>query len=245
MPLLRDVRNIFRRRRRPVVIDLADAPDHADPLEPADGAGAAPDPGPDLGPLDRAVEPKPMRGRVISESARSYDEVMGTVRKIGSHLDSQSERTERLLGLMDRLPPALASLPELNRQNARLLDALHDHFVQARGREDTLNETLSTMNQTSGRQTEVLGLLQQQVEAGSRTTARLTETLDTLRGALSDLAESNTRSAEVLGAVSDAAAERETALVASLGRMQRWMIAAVIICGAAAVTAVVTAVVQV
>ena len=60
---------------------------------------------------------------------------------------------------------------------------------------------------------------------------------------MSDLAESNTRSAEVLGAVSEAAAQREIELVASLGRMHRWMIAAVIICAAAAVTAVVVAVV--
>ena len=170
------------------------------------------------------------------------EEVMGLVRKIGDHLDHQTTRTERLLGLMDRMPQALDALPEINRQNARLLDALHDHFQQASGRETSLNTTLSQITKASGHQTEVLGLVQQQLDANDRHTQQLTDTLGAMNKALTNLADSNTNTVDVVARLTESSTRRETDLAAMLGRSQRWMLAAVLLCSVGAIAAVAAAV---
>lgn len=234
MPLLEDVRSMFRRRRRSIAMDLTDtqagglagANDQLEPTADGDDAGAN----------IHLVEPKPVRAR------GGQDEIMGLVRRIGEHLDSQSERTERLLNVVDRLPQALDALPEINRQNARLLESLHDHFAQTQRREEMLGSAMSTISETSGRQTEVLGLVQQQLDSNRETASTLGTTLETLQHAIGNLAESNGRSAQVLARMSETAAERENELSTTIARTQRWMICAVFVCGAASVIAVAVAV---
>lgn len=224
MPLLKErVRTLFR-RRKPVEIDISET-----------GAGASGS--------DRAtglIESKPSRTRSATE--RAQEEVLALVRRIGDHLDGQTTRTERLLEVMDRLPQALDALPEINRQNARLLESLHEHFGQAKRREEAMNSVLGSLTETSVRQTDVLGLVQQHLDANSQSAATLSASLDTLHRGLSDLAESNSRSTLVLERISNAAAEREMDLSRTLGRTQRWMIVAVAFCGAASVMAIIVAV---
>jgi len=231
MTLLSDVRRIFG-RKRPVAIDLTGT--QAEPLSKQLGAnmgGGAP---------GSTIEPKPTRLR-FTPDGRSNEEVLGLVRKIGDHLDAQTRRTEQVLRLMDRVPQALDALPEINRQNTRLMEALHEHFSQAKRREHALNDTLSMITETSGRQTDVLGLIQQQLDTSSRTTAQFGETLDELRHALGGLAESNNRSAEILANLADERTEREMVLATALARTQRWMIMAVCCCGITSLAAIAVA----
>ncbi len=223
MPLLKDrVRTLFR-RRKPIEIDISDTQ--------AGGLN-----GGEIG----LIETKPMRPRSAAE--RAQDEVLALVRRIGDHLDGQTSRTERLLEVMDRLPHALDAVPEINRQNARLLEVLHEHFAQSKRREETMNAALGSLTETSMRQTDVLGLVQRHLDANGRTAATLSASLETLHRGLSDLAESNSHSALVLERISDAAAERENGLQRTLARTQRWMIVAVAFCGAASAMAIVVAV---
>jgi ABC-type transporter Mla subunit MlaD len=163
------------------------------------------------------------------------------VRRIGDHLEGQTQRTERLLELMDRLPPAIDALPEINRQNARFVETLHEHFGQAKRREEALNETLSTLTEASGRQTDVLGLVQQHLDTSGQMAAQLGGTLDTLRETLGDMADANARTVDVLSSFTEKAAMRETELITTITRTQRWMIGASVFCGMASVTAIVVA----
>jgi ABC-type transporter Mla subunit MlaD len=238
MHLLRDVRSLIRRRFRPVRIDLTGT--QAESL-----ADAAPD---DDEPADlrsdSAIEPKPARARSsVAEVARNQEEVMSLVRKIGDHLDAQTGRTQRLLHLMERMPQALDALPEINRQNSRLLDSLHDHFEQSRRREEMLNSTLTTIGEASGRQTEVLSLVQQQLDTNSQASLTMTETLGDLRRSLSELAQSNTQTSDVLAKIAEDTDRRETTLSEALGRTQQWMIIAVACCAVASLAAIVAAIV--
>ncbi len=234
MPLLPDVRSLFRKRQKPVEIDLTGT--QAERLAAALGAcGAEEDEG--FGPIETPVaEP-----RAASKAERGQDEIMGLVHKIGNHLDGQSDNAKRMLGLLDRLPHALDSLPELNRQNAHMLEAMHDHFSQAKVREEALNDTLGAITKASDRQAEVLGLVQQQLDTTSQTAAQLNDTLGSLHQALGDLAESNAHSTTVLSEMASASREQESELSASLGRSQRWMVAAVFLCGFASLIAVLVA----
>ncbi len=227
MPLLHDLRSMFGRRKGPA----RDLP------RPGFGVTRAGD-GPEGKSGDRTdldlVEPKP--------AGRGQDDVMSLVERIGGHLDGQTERTTRLLTLMERLPQALDALPEINRQNARLVESLHEHLVQSKRREETLNTLLDTITGTSSRQTDVLGLVQHHLDTSSQATENLSGTLEALNTALGEISESSAGSARILKTVTETAERRESELFTTINRTQLWMIGAVCFCGAISIVAVVVAV---
>lgn len=235
MQLLQDVRRLFKRRDRPVEIELTGT--QAERLAMAMSASQEAE-DEQLDALEAGRDRQPGGGG----TAGSMTEAISLVRKIGDHLDGQAGRTERLLTLMDRLPPALDSLPEIGRQNAGLLEALHDHLAQSRRRDETLSATLLRLGETTDRQTEVLGLLQQQIEVSRETTEHLIEPLGGLRAALQGLAESNARTTATVAGIEDAASRRDAELTRALTRTQRWLLGAAILCGVASAAAVITAI---
>jgi chromosome segregation ATPase len=247
MPLLQDIRRFFSgRKKEPIDIDLtgtqaeglaeaagtSDRDSEAERVEPESGGD---------GPLAR-LSHRSNRAKTVSELQRGYDEVLGLVRKIGDHLDAQSDRTERMMNVMDRLPQAIDALPEINRQNARLLDILSDHLSQGKDREQALNNTLRRLGDSADHHTEVLSVLQQQLDANHRASEQMTETLGSFREALSSLAQTNNRSTDLLSRISAAGEERESKLTAMFQQTQRWMIAVGGTVGALALVAITLAI---
>lgn len=241
MTLLKDLRGIFN-RRRPMVIDLTSTDDsvgdrsadiNVEPKLRSRHNGAAHD---SAG--DRA---EPGRFRALAPSAQNLDEVMSLVRNISTHLEGQTERTDRLIECMARLPAALEALPEINRQNTRLLEIVGDYLGHARRRDDALNGTLDGINESSKRHTEVLGLLQQQLDAGSRSTDLLTDQLGDFHEALASLAGSNARTTTVLSDLAQSNEDREMELTRMLARTQRWLLGAMVCCAAMSAAAIAVA----
>jgi hypothetical protein len=181
------------------------------------------------------------RKPTISELQRGYEEVVSLVHKIGDHLDAQTQRTERLVELMERLPEAIDALPEVHRQNARLLDALSEHLARGRQRDETMSETLGKLSESSVHQTEVLGLLQQQFDSSTRAAEQMTVTLGGFTGALGELSENHQRSTEVLKGLMRTTGEREARIIEMMSRTQKWLIGLMMGVGAVAVAAVIFA----
>jgi len=237
MPLMQDIRRFFRgKKQKPVEIDLTGtqagglAASVREPAEEASGSHAAP------------LSTRTGRTKTIGELQRGYDEVLGLVRKIGDHLDAQTERTERMMQMMEHLPQAIDALPEINRQNARLLDILSDHLTQTKEREQALNDTLRRLGDASDHHTDVLSVLQQQLDTNHRASEQMTETLGSFREALTNLAETNNRSTEILSRITESSDERESKLTAMFQQTQRWMIAVGGTVGALAMIAIILAV---
>jgi chromosome segregation ATPase len=192
------------------------------------------------------VEPKmavsASKSRSAAELQRSYDQVMTLVRRIGDHLDAQAERQERLDVVVEKLPAAMDALPEITRQNQRMIDLLAGYLERADDREQTLQGALERLGGSARQQSEMLGLLHQQMQASGETSRIMADTLGDFRTTLGDLGESNRRAVDVLADMAAAADRRESKLEMILGRTQKWMIAALVCCGAAAVTALLIAV---
>lgn len=230
MPFMEEVRKLFK-RRKPVEIDLTDgSATDFDSVSNAEQGG-------DGKPLASVQRRKP----TLAEIQQGYDEVMGLVRKIGEHLDAQTQRTEKLVELMERLPEAIDSLPELHRQNSRLLDVLNEHLAASRKRDETLGTTLGKLSESSDHQTEVLGLLQQQFDTSTRASEQMTKTLGSFSHALGNLSENNHRSTEILSGLVRSTEDRETQLIDILGRTQKWIVGILIAIGVVAVAAIVLA----
>lgn len=228
MALLTDVRRFIGKKRKIKTVSLNGT--QAERLADAPASKS------DKSEQDLAmIEPKPIKSRDMQE------DVVAMIRRIGEHLDAQSGRTERLIELMERLPPALEALPEINRQNTRLLDVLTDHLDQVRTREDALNATLSRLGEATSQQTETLTQVREELDRGTELSGRMTDTLGSFRETLTQLTETNTQSASVLTGMADTMHAREERMAQALTRTNRWMIAALagcaLVAGAAAVLA--------
>ena len=70
----------------------------------------------------------------------------------------------------------------------------------------------------------------------------MTETLGSVRQTLTDLSDSTTQSVQMLSEMVQMSERRSTELTGLVARTQRWMLVALICCGAAAVAAVSVAV---
>lgn len=259
MPLLTDIRNFFSRTARSSSSNVATAGTQAESLgravnrngresssgQPASGRRATAEES-SGGTATAGVEVKPIERVKVSKASlaevqQSYHEVMSMVRKVSDHLDEQAKRTDRLVGLMDRLPDALQAVPEIQQQNNRLLELFSQHLEHARDRDETLNSTLTRLSEGSASQNEVLSMLQKQIEAGNETSGRLAEHLGGFQSAIHQLAESNTQSAEVLRSMARNSEQRENTLVTMINKTQKWMIVGMSICGVASLAAVIVA----
>jgi chromosome segregation ATPase len=239
MPLLEDIRRFFKREKRskPVEIDLTGTQAEGLSDSARDGESQSEGDG-NLAPITA----RNARPRTMNELQRGYDDVMSLVRKIGDHLDSQTERTDRMMSMMEHLPQAIDALPEINRQNARLLDVLSDHLTQTKEREQALNDTLRRLGESSDHHAEVLSVLQQQLDTNHRAAEQMTETLGSFREALVNLAETNNRSTNVLARITEAGNERESKLTLMFQQTQRWMLIVGGSVGALAIVAIILAI---
>jgi len=183
------------------------------------------------------VEPKPNKTRSLHELSRGYDAVFEMVQKINNHLDQQAKRSERVIEVMDRLPEVLDTLPEIQRQSTRLLEALSEHLQQSKTRDESLHNTLDRLRQTTDQQTELLSLVQQQIDGHGEVATQMTNTLGGVREALGKIASSNEQTVKILNQTSKAAEQRESQLIQTLGRTQKWMIGAMVFCGAVSAAA--------
>lgn len=224
MGLMSGIRSLFK-RNEPVVVDLAGPrpqPRESPMLhlrtdaESGDGRSAM-------------LEIKSTGGpRSLADLQRGYGEVMDLVRKISDHLDAQSTRTAQVSAVIERLPQVIEQLPELNRHNARLLDVLGDHLERAKSRDSSISAALTHLNETSSHQSEVLGLIQRQLDTTQQSNSRIADALTDLRQSLNDMTANSNRSMATMASLADAGAARDTRLASLLGRMQRWVIAAVV-----------------
>jgi chromosome segregation ATPase len=219
MPMLEGFRKLFGGRRKPVAIDLDTEDGQLRSTSDQTGTGTGAGPGTGAG----ANELSPMRPeRPKQDLQRGMDEIMSLVRRVGDHLDSQSQRTEKLLTLAEDLPQALQALPEINRQNGQLLETLSEHLRHGSKREQALNETLRSLSESSSQHTHVLGLLQQQFDASTQAAQQMTETLGSFSKALTDLAATNSRSTDILARIVDDTEQRESRMAAMVQRSERW-----------------------
>jgi DNA-binding ferritin-like protein len=226
MALLRDVRGLFRRRHHPVEVDISGT--QAERLAEA---------------LHTVGASEPDSADAFAGATTAPELVPELIRKVGGHLEEQADRHERLLQLLGDLPGALHALPETVRRNASVHEDLHQHIVQLAAREDAIREAVDRVHATAARQTDVLGLVQTNLETGGESLARVHEAIGELHRALAAVAETNRGTAEALSALVGASAAREAQLARSLLGVQRWAIVVAACCGAGLIGAVVVAMV--
>lgn len=155
-----------------------------------------------------------------------------------SQLVSHTEAQQRLSEILGSLSGTMHALPELARQQGRVLETLMEAAARARMRDQSVERGLSQLTEGADRQTQVLGLVQQQLDLNHETTIRVADSLRDLAltlGALSANSERHTLAVETLADNT----RRRTELSERMERRLSWAILAATATAAAATLSVI------
>jgi len=182
------------------------------------------------------------RQELIKELQKNYTEVVGLVRKVDDHLDTQTHRSERLLELAERSARNMDSLPELVEQNRRVADALNDLIEltrDARTRSDAaaerLNKTAVQQLESGQRQTSALQTMQATMHRSGEAEKEMARSIGGFNETLTEMSASTRDLGDTIGQLRETDAEREAELAKLVSSGQKWLVAAVVFCGLMAV----------
>lgn len=113
-------------------------------------------------------------------------------------LSTQAESQKQLTTLLTSLSTTLDALPQLARQQGQVLETLLENSARARHRDQTFERGLTQLAEGSHQQTQVLGLVQQQLDLNHEVSLRVAESLRETAGALSTFAATSDRQSRAI-----------------------------------------------
>ena len=153
-------------------------------------------------------------------------------------LSSQAQAHQQLNVLLGSLTTTLNALPQLARQQGQVLETLVEGAARARLRDQAVERSLVHLTEGSERQTQVLGLAQQQLDLNHEVSVRVAESLRETAGALSTFAATSDRQAHALESLA-LATQRRVAQSDRLEKaLQLWLTAVAGLCTLALLYAV-------
>lgn len=155
-----------------------------------------------------AVQPKPktrkeQREAAILQLQQGYAEVVDTMHAIRRHMDQQSARSDRLLGLMEGLPDVLRSIPETNAKQTSVLQAIEGQMrtqVESTGQ---LSTALTDLAGATRHQQEALGELHQQMDLGRQQNESLRDSLGILSETMEHVTEASDSNVTAMNSITE------------------------------------------
>lgn len=179
------------------------------------------------------------RDITMDKLQKGYEQVVDLVGGIRSHLTQQSSRSSQMLTLMERLPDAIESLPEANRHQARMLEAIQDHLAKQGHANTELTQAVQGLAAKAEHQGRVMGEIQQQLDAQHQTSRELLTSFHSVHETLGSIQENNQASTQVLRQMAEHERESDTQMRELLQRHNRstaWLSGASWLAAAAALS---------
>ncbi|MEE8153456.1 MAG: hypothetical protein V3T53_00685 [Phycisphaerales bacterium] len=238
MSLLTDLKNLLLRRKQPVVVDLTQT--QAGALASSAEAAEAPDAAQSAR-VAQTAEPKSPKAKPSPAPRRSSDDVASQLREITERVETQTEQMRQLVQLQDQVPRGLDTLGNLNRHSAQLVELATDHSESAKSQYSSLNTALGQIRVASEHQIEVLGLIQQQTDATTRSVREIAEAMENINRGLVEIADNVRGAIDMLSVLDRSGEDVQTRLGDFVARTQRWTVLAMAGCAAASILAVIVA----
>ena len=205
----------------PVSIDLHVDDDPDDELEGFD---------PGREPLPEIKPPRSRQG-LIAELQRNYQEVLGIVRKVDSHLDEQGQRSGRMAEIAERFPQAADDLSHLREGQDSVQQALEAVSLALRDRDEALTEG---QRGTLDRLEEIRGLLAESSESERQLVGSLVEFRDMMGG----MSAATERLSEAVERIDARETDRVNEVVKAIGGIKSSVVAVGVIATSCAVVAI-------
>ncbi len=173
-------------------------------------------------------------------SSRSVDGATLLV-QFSDQLTSQAHSQQQLNSLLGTLTTTLNALPQLARQQGQVLETLLEGAARSRIRDQAIERNLVQLTDGSDRQTQVLGLVQQQLDLNHEVSLRVAESLKETASAISTFAATSDRQSRALENLASATERRVKQADRLEKALQFWLAIVALLCTVALVYAVYSA----
>ncbi|MGP1272934.1 MAG: hypothetical protein ACTS22_06340 [Phycisphaerales bacterium] len=197
----------------PVRIDLTDR-DASTGTPPATPRDPEPAPKPEPTPVTELVKAEEVRNSLRDELRDSYERAISLAERVDRHLDTQEERSRRLLEIAENLPAALESLGSIGAGQAELRSAVTELASAFREGQASTQKGLAMQLESLGR---VEGLIAEATDSQREIRA----SIENLSSAFEEITASNKRLGDTLTDMKRRDSEREERLQAANARTHK------------------------
>jgi len=157
----------------------------------------------------------------VAQLKQGYSEVVETMQSVRKHLETQSERSERMMRMFEGMPEILKSIPETNRAQVRLLEAIHANLDRQNETSSELSGAIHGLTKAADTQQSTMSQIQDHLAAEDEARRELMSGVDSLNITLDGVKESNESARATLSSISDQAAMREQRIVELFERSRK------------------------
>ena len=158
-----------------------------------------------LAPLSRRRQ----REQSIQRLQEGYEQVVGLIGSIHSHLEKQDQRTRQIADALTQLAATTARLPAAAEAQSTQLATIAAQLEASNDRARRWEQTLFDLPKLAEAQREMLSSIGGELEAARQADVRMADTLGGLRDAVHSLGESSAASTRRLGDMQEAASRRD------------------------------------
>lgn len=166
----------------------------------------------------------------LQQLKQGYGEVVETMQSLRTHLQQQSDRSEKMLELMRDLPAAIRSIPESNRTQTSMLEAIHANLDRQNQTTDQLAEAIASLATASSHQQRSLSSIDTHLVEEHESRGRLGEGVEALNDTLGQVTASNTATRESMGAVVEQTRVNDERMRTMVQRSQKMNTAMLLLC---------------
>jgi hypothetical protein len=163
------------------------------------------------------------RDSAIAKLEHGYNEVVDLLQSVRNHMETQSQRSERLVQIMEGLPDALRSLPEASRNQARMLETIESQIERQTSTSQKLTTALEGLARSTEHHDQSLDAIQEHLAAGQHTGEKMLSSLSNLNGTLGALGESNHASTGLLRTLAERSRQTDEQVRELFHRNQKHM----------------------
>ncbi len=161
------------------------------------------------------------RDRAIAQLQGAYEEVVGLMSSIQQHMQAQSDRSERLLAMMEGLPEALKSLPEAQRNQTRTLEAIQGHLAEQSRHTAGLTQAIQGLAQAADTHERSMNIIQQQLDASQHNGEQILSSFSSLSETLGRMTDSSQAGTAVLQRLAERSEQSDDQVRRLFTRSQR------------------------
>lgn len=223
---------------RPVGIDISNPNDETIGLD--DDDAMTPEERVEAEVLERSelVKADEVRDALKDELRDSYQMAISLAEKVDKHLDTQEERSRRLLEIAENIPTALESLGSIGKGQSELRSAVTDLA-------ETFRDGQASTQQGLAKQLASLGRVEGLIAEANESQREIRASIESLSSAFTEITESNKRLGDTLTDMKRRDIEREERLEAANGRTHQLLMGVVVGGGIIGALALVTLVILV
>jgi ABC-type transporter Mla subunit MlaD len=177
---------------------------------------------------ERRLTSKKAKQELIAELQKNYKEVLELVRRVQTHLDTQEERSARLMEIVERIPEALDEIPERRKQTERLIRAVEQVAEVGKSSQDVSQQSLRELAKAN-----------EQLSRSAQADADLVGAMGEFRSAAETMASDNQRAATSVTELARRSSERDEQLAEAIADGRRWLVIGVTVTAVAAAFAII------